>query len=273
MPYLHPISDEDFKKFARLLYEHAGIYLSDRKKLMLETRLRRRLNHHQLEHFGQYYRLVTSEEHRDELQIMVDHLTTNETHFFREAEHFQFLSQVLKQQTQDCRVWCAASSSGEEVYTLAMVLDEALGDGHWSVLGSDISQRMLQQAKRAIYPETSNTSIPQHYLKRYCLKGVGPQNGRFTVERRLKQAVDFRHLNLTQPLPVDLGEFDFIFIRNVMIYFDAPTKQRVVNQALTHLKLGGYIFTSHAETLHGLSNRLTMIRPSIYRKIAGRVSE
>ncbi|GAA0783407.1 CheR family methyltransferase [Marinobacterium sediminicola] len=264
------ISDVEFQRFARLLYEQAGIHLSERKKVMLATRLNRRLQHYGLRSFGQYFKLVTGDEHPEEMQVMIDHLTTNETHFFREPAHFDFLADLIKREGYDfCRVWCAASSSGEEVYTLAMVLDDALGMDGWAVLGSDISSRMLKQARRGVYPETDNVSIPERLLRRYCLQGVGAQAGNFAIDRRLKRNIELRQINLTTQLP-SIGSFDLIFIRNVMIYFDQPTKHQVVKRAIGHLKPGGYILTSHSETLHGITPELEMIRPSIYRKLGHR---
>lgn len=260
------IRDEEFQKFARLLYETVGIHLSDRKKIMLSTRLQKRLQHHHLSSFTQYYKLLTSGDAPEEMQVMIDHLTTNETHFFREPAHFRFLSELLRQEHYDsCRIWCAASSSGEEVYTLAMVLDDCLGEGNWSVLGSDISSRVLQRARQGVYPETDNVSIPDRLLKKYCLRGHGEQEGRFAIDRKLKQQIELRQINLTTNLPM-IGQFDIIFIRNVMIYFDQPTKAQVVLRVLKQLRPGGYIITSHSETLHGISPELTMVRPSIYRK-------
>lgn len=260
------INDTEFQKFARLLYERAGIHLSDQKKVMLATRLNKRLQHFGLHSFSQYFKLVSGSEYPGEMQVMIDHLTTNETHFFREPAHFQFLTELLKRDYQDqCRIWCAASSSGEEVYTLAMVLDDVLGTGRWSVLGSDISTRMLAQARRGVYPEEDNVSIPERLLKKYCLKGVGAQEGNFAIDRRLKQDIELRQINLTTKLP-SIGQFDLIFIRNVMIYFDQSTKHDVVKRVLGQLKPGGYIITSHSETLHGITPELEMVRPSIYRK-------
>lgn len=260
------ISDVEFQRFARLLYEQVGIHLSERKKVMLATRLNRRLQHYGLGSYGQYYKLVTGGEHPEEMQVMIDHLTTNETHFFREPNHFTFLRELVRRQGYDhCRVWCAASSSGEEVYTLAMVLDDALGAGRWSVLGSDISSRVLAQARRGIYPEEDNVGIPEPLLKRYCLQGIGSQAGNFAIDRRLKRSIELRQINLTTALP-SIGQFDVIFIRNVMIYFDQPTKHEVVKRVIGQLKPGGYIVTSHSETLHGITPLLEMVKPSIYRK-------
>lgn len=264
---MHEISDDEFRKFAKLLYDRAGIHLTDKKKVMLSTRLERRLRHFGFERFSQYYRLVTSGEATDELQVMIDHLTTNETYFFREAEHFRFLAQRLRaEELKECRIWCAASSSGEEVYTLAMIAQDVLGDGRWSVLGSDISTRVLERARRGIYAEDSKGSIPEYYLKRYCLKGIGRYEGCFTLDRTLRAQVEFRQINLTEPLPA-LGSFDFIFIRNVLIYFDQPTKCKVVANVLKALRPGGCIVTSHSESLHGVSSELRMIRPSVYEKV------
>jgi Methylase of chemotaxis methyl-accepting proteins len=260
------ISDAVFRKFARLLHERAGIHLSEQKKMMLATRLNKRLQHFGLRSFNQYFTLLNDPAHPDEMQVMIDHLTTNETYFFREPAHFDFLESLLRRERREqWRIWCAASSSGEEVYSLAMVLDDVVGTGHWFVLGSDISTRMLAQARRGVYPEEDNATIPQRLLKKYCLKGVGAQAGSFAINRRLKQGIEFRQINLTALLP-PLGQFDLIFIRNVMIYFNQPTKHEVVKRVLGQLKPGGYIITSHSETLHGITSELAMVKPSIYQK-------
>lgn len=265
---MHDISDDEFNRFARLLHEQAGIHLTDKKKVMLVTRLERRLNHYGFDRFSQYYRLVTSAESGDELQVMIDHLTTNETYFFREPEHFRFLANTLREERLErCRIWCAASSSGEEVYTLAMILEDVLGSGRWQLIGSDISTRVLERARRGIYPEEENRSIPEYYLKHYCLKGTGRYDGCFTVNRSLRDNIEFRQINLTERLP-SLGTFDFIFIRNVMIYFDQATKQSVVANVLKVLKPGGYIITSHSESLHGINPDIRMVRPSVYQKMS-----
>ena len=264
------ISPQDFSRFARLLKEQAGIHLSEKKIDMIATRLRRRLQHYGLQRYAQYLQLLQSGEYPDELQVMIDHLTTNETFFFREPEHFRFLADTLRATQPDfCRIWCAAASTGEEPFTLAMIAEDVLGAGRWELIGSDISVRVLERARRGLYPEADNKGIPPYYLKKFALRGTGQYAGQFTFDRRLKQAMSFRRINLNEPLPA-MGRFDFVFIRNVMIYFDQQTRHEVVNRVVKTLVPGGYIITSHSESLHGICPEISMVRPSVYRRHGGK---
>lgn len=270
MTAIRPITDEEFSRFKHLIYDAAGIDLAPEKKVMVMGRLNKRLLHHRLNTFGDYYRLVTSGSQPGEFQVMVDLLTTNETYFFRESQHFDFLkNEILKGwNNEKFRVWSAASSSGEEVYNLAMIIAEALGTRSWEVLGSDISMRMLQLAKTGVYPMSRASQMPRYYLTKYCLKGVRSQEGMLLIDQKLKSRVDFKQINLMESLPY-IGTFDVIFVRNVMIYFDQKTKEEVVKRLLGVLKPGGYILTSHSESLHGITTQVDMVRPSIYRKPDG----
>lgn len=263
-----PITDDQFRKFRDLIYKEAGISMAPQKKALISGRLAKRLKHYNLSDYGQYYRLVNQPENSGEFQMMVDLLTTNETYFFREPQHFDFLRDMVLpgKKGQDLNIWSAASSSGEEVYTLAMVLAESLGTvGSWSILGSDISTRMLQSCERAVYPMSRASHMSDYFLRKYCLKGVGQQEGMLLIDRRLRQRCRFRKINLMEPLQ-SMGKFDVIFVRNVMIYFDAPTKTRVVERLVQVLKPGGFLFTSHSESLHGITDVVRMVRPSIYQK-------
>lgn len=200
--------------------------------------------------------------------MAVDLLTTNETYFFRESRHMDFLGEnILTTHPYGCpfRVWSAACSSGEEPYSLAMVMAEKLVDGQWDILGSDISTRVLEKARGAHYSLERSKGIPSTYLKRYCLKGVGTQAGSFKIGPALRERVSFKQINLIESLP-RLGEFDAIFLRNVMIYFDIDTKRQVVDRLLPLLRRGGHFFISHSESLNGVSDALKLISPSIYRK-------
>ena len=237
--------------------------------MLLSGRLQSRLRHYGISSYGDYYQLVISQEHAGELQIMVDLLTTNETYFFREPAHFDFLVNTILPQRQagkPMRVWSAASSTGEEAYSLAMVLANQYGDQGWQVFGSDISEKVLGKAQLGHYPVERNEGIPAPLLKKYCLKGVGRQAGTFLVAPNIRQAVSFAQVNLTHPVPEHVGVFDVIFLRNVMIYFDMPTKQRVLAHLLPHLDSGGYFIIGHSESLHGVSEDLHLVRPTVYRK-------
>lgn len=264
-----PISDQEFALFQRLIYKIAGISLADSKKVLLVGRLQKRLRHHRLQTFGQYYRLLASGEQPAELQTMVDLLTTNETYFFREPKHFDFLRDeiLLKWRSPSpLRIWSAASSTGEEPYTLAMVLAEHLPTSPWEIVGSDLSTQVLEKARRGHYPIGRNEGIPPDFLRKYCLKGVRSQEGTFLIAPELRRHVSFHHVNLTQPIDRGMGLFEVIFLRNVMIYFDPETKRKVIGHLLPHLVRGGHLIIGHSETLNGLDTGLVAERPTIYRK-------
>lgn len=266
---IEEISDPVFKQFQKLIFDQAGITLSEAKKRLVVGRLAKRLRHHQLDCYGDYFtRMISGQLGSQELQLVIDQLTTNETHFFREQAHFDFLQNELLANVgpgHNFRVWSAASSSGEEAYSTAMVLHDTVGEGSWEVFGSDINSEILAKAKSGLYPMSSAHEIPERFLKRYCLKGVRGQAGNFIIGPDIKQHVQFSMVNLNAPLP-DIGKFDLIFLRNVMIYFSLPTKQAVVAQMLPKLKPGGYFVVGHSESLNGVTNQLQSIRPTIYRK-------
>ncbi|WP_205201648.1 CheR family methyltransferase [Azonexus hydrophilus] len=263
------ISDQEFALFQRLIYKIAGISLSDSKKVLLVGRLQKRLRHYQLDSYSQYYRMLANGEHPEELQVMVDLLTTNETYFFREPKHFDFLRQhILRgwRGERPFRVWSAASSSGEEAYTIAMVLADTLASKAWEIVGSDISTQVLDKARQGHYPMTRIDGIPRPFLSKFCRKGVRSQEGTFLINAELRARVNFLQVNLTQPVTADVGLFDVIFLRNVMIYFDNDTKRRVVSHLLPHLRPGGHFIIGHSETLNGIVSSLRQVSPTIYRK-------
>lgn len=264
------ITAAQFARFRDWLHRTAGITLADHKRSLLMGRLGRRLSACGVRDYGAYFDLLMSGRVPGEMQVAIDLLTTNETYFFREPAHFDFLrDQVLPAMPPGpLRVWSAASSSGEEAYTLCMVLAEALGAGRrWEVFGSDLSTRVLESARLGHYPMTRAEHIPRALLHRYCLKGTGRQAGTFLVERELRARTEFRQINLIEPLP-DIGSFDVVFLRNVMIYFDMQTKRDVVANVLGRMRPGGWLFVSHSESLNGVSTELEMVRPSIYRRRA-----
>jgi chemotaxis protein methyltransferase CheR len=262
------ITDQEFTQFQRFIYEAAGITLSSAKKALVGGRLAKRLHQHQVRSYGAYFRLLASGESPAEVQIAVDLLTTNETYFFREAKHFELLRRLASApctRGQPFRAWSAASSTGEEAYSIAMVLADCRQGGAWDVIGSDISTRVLERARLGHYPMERTTHIPPEYLKRFCLKGVGAQQGTLLVERSLRSRVQFLPVNLNAPLP-KLGMFDVVLLRNVMIYFNEHTKRQVVGRILSLLKPGGHFLIGHSETLHGISDAVQLVAPSIYSK-------
>lgn len=261
------ITDSEFAMFQRLLRSLAGISLSDAKRALVAGRLARRLRHFGFTSYTQYYRLLAAGEASDEVQMMVDLLTTNETYFFREPDHFAFLREVALRERRPggtLRIWSGASSTGEEAYSIAMVLADQWSGGPWEVFGSDISTAVLAHARSGVYPLGRTSGIPPDYLRKYCLKGVRSQAGSLMIDRRLQQNVRFAQANLTQPIN-GIGDFDAIFLRNVLIYFDSDTKRRVIENVLLRLKPGGYLLVGHAESLHGISDRVQAVRPAIYR--------
>jgi chemotaxis protein methyltransferase CheR len=262
------IAEGEFEQFRVWIHELAGINLSEMKRALVATRLAPRLRHLQLASYGEYFRLLAGGLHPGEPQIAIDLLTTNETQFFREPKHFDFLAgRILPQHPAGrlLRVWSAACSTGEEPYTIAMVLAEHLGSAPWEVFATDLSQRVLARAGTGHYAMARASSIPRALLLRYCLKGVGAQDGTFLVVSQLRDRVHFGQVNLNQPLP-QVGEFDVIFIRNAMIYFDMTTKREVVSRLARQLKRGGYLIVGHSESMHGVNDELDMIVPSVYRK-------
>lgn len=267
----YDITDREFGQFQRFIYEAAGISLSSGKKNLVGGRLAKRLRQYRLANYGDYMALLASGDAPAEAQIAVDLLTTNETYFFREPKHFDSLRN-LALATRDAaprsppfRVWSAASSTGEEAYSIAMVLADSLAGGHWDVTGSDISMQVLQKARAGHYPLERTTHIPHEYLRRFCLKGIDAQQGSLLMERELRRRVQFMQVNLNMPLP-QLGQFDVIFLRNVMIYFNEETRRQVVDRVLSQLKSGGHFFIGHSESLHGITDAVHQLTPAIYRK-------
>jgi chemotaxis protein methyltransferase CheR len=197
----------------------------------------------------------------------IDLLTTHETFFFREPKHFDFIRDIIipTWNSVHYRVWSAASSSGEEAYTLAMILAEHAGNKNWEIVGTDISTQILDRARSGHYAIERADNIPKNYLTKYCLKGTGQQQGTFIMCPELRQKVQFIHANLKDNLS-QLGSFDVIFLRNVLIYFDIKTKQQVVTQLLRQLKPNGYFIVGHSESLNGVVDNLKVIVPSVYQK-------
>ncbi len=258
----------EFRLFQRLMFEAAGVSLAASKKALVSGRLSRRVRMTGCGSFDAYHELLRHDP--EERQRAIDLLTTNETYFFREPKHFAFMRETLLPAHPDnrpFRAWSAACSSGEETYSLAMLLDDTLGESGWELLGSDISQRVLERARRGLYPLARTDHMPPGYLKRYCLKGTSSYAGQFLVTRGLRNRVKFAQLNLNADLP-RLEPFDVIFLRNVMIYFSHETKVQVVRRVLGRLRPGGHLFVGHSESVNGIADELRLVRPSVYRKPA-----
>jgi chemotaxis protein methyltransferase CheR len=262
------ITDHEFAHFQRFIYTAAGITLSATKKTLVSGRLAKRVLQYRLGSYGEYFQLLSSGKAAEEVQTAVDLLTTNETSFFREPKHFELLRHVAvaaRNRTPPFRVWCAASSTGEEAYSIAMVLADCLEGRAWEVVGSDISKRVLERARSGHYNAERTRNVPRPYLHRFCLKGARTQHGTVLVDRALRGRVLFVQINLNTQLP-HLGAFDLIFLRNVMIYFNNDTKRQVIARVLSLLKPGGYFLIGHSETLGNLTTVVKQVAPSIYRK-------
>ena len=260
------ITEQEFGKFRELIFQKAGISMSAAKQTLVSGRLAKRLNFHNLSSYMDYYNMITRKGGEAELQVAIDLLTTNETHFFREPKHFDFMRDRIlagRPKSRPFRVWSAASSTGEEPYSIAMQLADLLGDAPWEIVASDLNTQVLENAKRGLFSMQRAEEIPREYLTRFCMKGTGNSEGSFLVSRELRSRVTFMQINLNESFP-KLGEFDLIFLRNVMIYFDNNTKREVVHRMLPRLKPGGHLFIGHSESLNGVTDAYRMIVPSVY---------
>jgi chemotaxis protein methyltransferase CheR len=275
-PEVEPLEPGEFGLFQRIVFREAGIHLGDIKLALVASRLMRRIRELGLGSYGSYYRRVVEDE--DELRLMLDAITTNETHFFREGRHFELVAESVVpawrqeaasgERDRRVRVWSAGCSTGEEPYSLAMALLSALPpeDG-WDIeiLATDLSTRVLELASQGVYSSEKAAAIPRPFLQTFMLRGVGSQDGNVKVSPALQAAVTFRRLNLNDDSYAVKGPFDVILCRNVFIYFNQTTRNRIVGQLLTHLRPRGYFFVGHSESLGGTPGLETVI-PTVYRK-------
>ncbi len=278
LPALPPsLSAENARMLVDLVYRHSRIRLGPEKQLMLTNRLRKRLHSLGLTSYEQYCGLLRSNQGREEIEQLIDLISTNHTGFFREPEHFGFLTERILPELlpglvhQGCplRAWSAAASSGEEAYTMAVVLAEffrAYPSVGWSLEASDISNRMLEQAARGIYKLDGQHTLPLELLRRYFERGIGPRAGTLRVKADLRGRVRFQRINLFQPeYPIPYDQH-VIFCRNVMIYFDVQSREMLVRKLSSHLASGGFLFIGHSESLMGVEHGLKAVRQSVYRK-------
>lgn len=265
---MNTISDTEFAQFRRFIFDAAGITLSDSKKALVSGRLAGRLAKCGVDSYGEYFKLLKQNESAAELQMAIDLLTTNETYFFREPKHFEFLKKHVTAKgsfAQPFRVWSAAGSSGEEAYSIAMLLEDCVPGQLWEVLCSDISARVLNKARRGHYPTARLEHVPPGYLRRFCLRGLGDHEGTMLITKALRDKVKFQQVNLNVPLP-KIGMFEFVFLRNVLIYFNIETKRQVIKRILSALRPGGYLFIGHSENLSGITDAVQHVAPAIFRK-------
>ena len=271
------LSEREFRKISDLVYEHCGINLHDGKKELVRARLAKQLRLGDFKTFPEYIQHVLEDKTGKAFSILIDSLSTNLTSFFREGQHFEymrekFLPLVLERKRKGrnfrIRGWSAGCSSGEEPYSIAITLLEAIaGQGRWDVkvLATDISTSILETAQKGIYDKERIVAVPPLQRNKYLV--MRRQNGRkvFEVNKSLRDVVIFRYLNLMKSWPIR-GPLEFIFCRNVMIYFDKPTQQRLINRCWDLLGSGGILFTGHSESLTGIEHRFNYIQPIIYMK-------
>jgi chemotaxis protein methyltransferase CheR len=261
------LSDRAFLRLSQLFLQASGIRLTPDKHAMVEARLRGRVVALQLSSFEAYCAHIDQLEHRGERQQAIDLLTTNETYFFREPAHFQLLGElaVSEFQGRSMRIWSAACSTGEEPYSIAMTLLDKRPDGAWEVRASDLATRVIERACAGIFPLQRIEHLPPEYLKRFALRGTGAYEGSFRIADEVRQRVQFFRHNLLQDAAA-LGLFDVIFLRNVLIYFDAASKQQILERVLERLRPRGLFFIGSAEALQGHTLPLERISHSVYRK-------
>lgn len=266
------ISSEEFQRFRTLIYDESGISLNDQKQGLVASRLSKRLRELGVKTFSEYYDRLMHDADREEFTRMLDLISTNKTDFFREPQHFDYLrEEILPQLAQEkkVRIWSSASSTGEEPYTIAMTLYDGVADpANWDfkILASDLSTRVLAKAAGGVYDADRVDDMPPDVVRRHFLRGKGEHEGRLKVKPHLASMVRFRRINLMDDhFPVK-SPLDLIFCRNVMIYFDRPTQETLVNKFHRYLKLGGHLFIGHSESLQWVTHPFRTVAPTIYRK-------
>jgi chemotaxis protein methyltransferase CheR len=268
------LSDRDLQTITRLVYEKSGITLGDAKRPLVVARLQKRLRAGRFASFGDYLQHVGADASGDELTALLDAIATNHTSFFRESQHFDFLASrvvpewLARRDGAPLTGWSAPCSTGEEPYSIAMTLLESLpitDHDRVRVEACDLSTKAVRAARAGVYPLARVEGLPRPLLKKYFERGLGEQDGLARVRPAVRSRVHIRVRNL---LEIDRPErtFDFVFCRNVMIYFDRPVQQRVVAMLERHLSPGGYLFIAHSESLNGVQHALEWVAPAIYRK-------
>ncbi|MEE9911253.1 MAG: protein-glutamate O-methyltransferase [Deltaproteobacteria bacterium] len=270
------LKSSDFEKISRLVYEQCGIYLHEGKKELVKARLSKRLRAGSYKSFTDYYHYVTTEEGTDELISMIDSISTNLTSFFREESHFVRLRHIIlsaieksdhRGSKNSFKIWSAGCSTGEEPYTLAITVKETTGHHPFeaSILATDISTKVLKIAEAGIYAQEKTKGIAPDILKRFFQVGTGQSAGYVRVKNEIKKMISFQRFNLMDRFHAH-NDFDVIFCRNVMIYFDKKTQNLLVNKFYDSLKSGGYFFVGHSESLTGLKHQFNYVEPSVYVK-------
>ncbi|MFP4175654.1 MAG: CheR family methyltransferase [Planctomycetota bacterium] len=267
------MKDEVFNRYRKLIYDKAGIALSEKKRALVRGRIGKRMRDLGLDSYEEYLERIEADTSGRELTELLDAISTNVTRFFREPEHFKFFADVVsrwnKAGQEKFRFWSAACSTGEEPYTMAMVLADIFPDPNldWKILATDISTKVLNRALEGTYPEKAFSKVSRDRMKRCFTKNRGEDPPTYTVRPVLKRRVLYRRLNLADaPYPMS-GPMDVIFARNVMIYFDNRMRKKVLEEMDRLLRRGGYLIVGHAESLTGTLGSLKSVQPSVYKKI------
>ncbi len=268
------MDERTFNRLRRLVYEESGISLGPNKKALLSARLRKRMRHLGIEHPKAYLKRVTEDDGDGELIELLDAVSTNVTSFFREAEHFEFLARVISDWAtrgqRQFRLWSAACSSGEEAYSMAITLLETVGDLETDsrILATDISTKALERARTGCYSREHLSNVSSRLTRRYFEKSR-PGDGQLAARQMLRRMICFKRLNIAAPPFPMHGPFDVILCRNVMIYFDAPVRRRLLAEMRRLLRPGGFLIVGHAESLTGTASDFRSLAPSIYVTDAG----
>lgn len=268
---IRPLTPREFERIRRLAHEHFGLDLRNGKEELVSARLGKKIRQWGFHTFQQYCDHVVADPSGEALVEMIDALTTNHTMFLREPAHFDFLRRMAAAELRGrgpIEIWSAACSTGEEPYSIAICLIEELGPGAASrirILASDISTRALDAARKGVYAAERFDGFPAGWLPRYFLRGEGNWKGWFRTKPELRRMVEFRRINLMDPL-TSLPRFAVVFCRNVMIYFDKPTQEDLLGRLTGRLEPGGYLLTGHSESLLGGRHSLEYICPAVYRK-------
>jgi len=268
------LDKKTFDKFRQLIYRESGIALSGNKESLVSARVAKRMRELGIATHAAYYDFISREKDGQELVHLLDVISTNVTHFFREPRHFEVLGEIVREWEQQGQrrycIWCAASSTGEEPYSIAITLRESLREPRdVNILASDISTRVLQKAKEGIFEARHVENIPRALLLRHFQKGRGESDGLYRVNQNIREMVVYRRINLSHPsLPVR-GPLDLIFCRNVMIYFDNTIRRRLLANLYALLRPGGYLIVGHAESLSGMLSEFKSVEPAVYVKPPG----
>lgn len=262
--YKTKLSDNDFLKISEHVEQKCGIRLPRQKKAMVQNRLYKRLIEKEITTFEEYVRFVFSSKGTEEVNHMIDEITTNKTDFFRENKHFQFLENIILKKQNDFKVWSAGCSSGEEPYTLAMIFEKK--NVNYRIIATDLSGKILEAAKKGVYKPEIVKDIPADYLYNYFDKIEIENKKLYKAKYDIKKNIKFLQLNLKEPIYNITTHFDIIFFRNVLIYFNIEVQNEILNKILKHLKPGGYLFIGHSESIYDIKLPLKSVSHSVFQK-------